>query len=1227
MRHRLLASTTTISLLAGLMSIGSIGGCPQAQVPNTNATNTNVNTNSNSITTGTNGDTITRPVPPVVVDTTVDSGNGGSTTGGGNTGGGGGGNSGGGGGSGSGSVTLVVDEPSNSVGMRPGANIDVTYQIIDTTGLVAKTELVVAADANSDGAADGAPVFVQTLPNQTGIRTTSLSSNSLTGLLTNGFGRFIFGIRTTTTTGVVNTVYGDGTITLDSIAPTAAWVAPGQDLLLQRSGGSVTVEITTSDNSTHNVTIELVDVNSPLVTFEVASDVAFAAGTGTRSFFVDLTAIPPGKYNYRVTVTDGIGAGTTFTGTDTATGLAAILIVTDRLIGTIDLNQLAVPGGSNLGAIMQGFNPNDLAGSSMSGVADVDGDGNGEALIVSRFGKPYNITTNPGAGGVGFGEAYLVYGSKQRGIFPLNAVGGGNVPGLSFPGIRTPINVNGTANGSIGWTSGISDVTIVPDMDGDGAPELVFSFPRVESISLSEHSPLVLHPDLIDGSIGGAGDLELDAFDPFSQSWVQDISQFTRGGVVIVSSHNSILSDRNETNRKDDRLIDLHEVGQIFQWMSRPGLVLFVRSDISFRAVAGVSTCDDPMSTTMPPDQVMTNFQAWVLAWDTVFRNQAAGGFGNSWSSRPVSPPLANPTAWPYAAFPNPWNDLGIYPDSQNGDVFDGSFDPCADNNTQGQVGSGPDNMIDECHWKSYWTSWSGLLPMPCQTVATSGGWNIGGAVAWTGFYGTPVTNGPESATPINRPFDHTVGARILGQAVNDRFGASIGSDGTFLYMAAPQRTPNGADYPNDIPLLQGSRSHAGVVYQMRTDRRPNGSPVTVTQLWIEPGANYPFVDVELPGRSDGTMPVPHQYIIETVGSYRNEGAQDGSTDWQFNPAGDCPESFPASETPLLGGPDATSCEEPDSYIASTAGFTVDKVAQIVGPHVDSELSFVRGLGDFDGDGIKDVAIGSPRIKADASGAFDGPEVGGLFLISSRSTGLGGDILLDDFQKGPGERQLSGVMLRGTTGAKLARVVDSAGDFDGDGLDDVIVGNEGGDTNGTDSGEAILIFGSTELNSPAGGWTVDELLAEGRGVRFKGAAAGDMAGANVASAGDVDGDGMSDILVAAPNAEGGKGAVYLIYGDSDLTGDLNLSSIGTAALPGAKFIGRAAGDALGGGSKTVANTDPDGGSTTVFSRGVAAMGDLNSDGAADFAISAMLADPVGKQDAGEVYIIYGVKGN
>ncbi|GAF98754.1 unnamed protein product, partial [marine sediment metagenome] len=238
------------------------------------------------------------------------------------------------------------------------------------------------------------------------------------------------------------------------------------------------------------------------------------------------------------------------------------LAITNRLITTadnpFDLNDLA---DSSSGAILQGFNFNDLAGSAMTNVPDLDGDGNDELIIVSRFGKPFNQAKN----NVGFGEAYLIFGQaiRLRGELPLNSVGGGSIEGLLLPGIRAPFDLDpNTMPENESWTEGLSDVTVIPDMDGDGWPEIVFSFPRVESLSLANqvYGVQVVMPD-----IAGMGSLEYDAY--YQDTWHTDEAQFTRGGIVIVSSHNQILRDASHTmlNRKGDRGIDLHEVGQFFE--------------------------------------------------------------------------------------------------------------------------------------------------------------------------------------------------------------------------------------------------------------------------------------------------------------------------------------------------------------------------------------------------------------------------------------------------------------------------------------------------------------------------------------------------------------------------------------------------------------------------------------------------------------------------------------
>jgi len=107
--------------------------------------------------------------------------------------------------------------------------------------------------------------------------------------------------------------------------------------------------------------------------------------------------------------------------------------------------------------------------------------------------------------------------------------------------------------------------------------------------------------------------------------------------------------------------------------------------------------------------------------------------------------------------------------------------------------------------------------------------------------------------------------------------------------------------------------------------------------------------------------------------------------------------------------------------------------------------------------------------------------------------------------------------------------VAGAGDVDGDGLGDVVIGAPGTRNNGrTNSGSAYVVFGrETPLNT--------DLAALGdRGVRIDGAAANDRAGYAVAGVGDMNGDGRADVLVGAHaadnNGRSNSGSAYVVFG-------------------------------------------------------------------------------------------------
>ncbi len=1127
---------------------------------------------------------------------------------------------------------VILTAPNEPTGVRPGtpqARIAMAFNVIDTENLLKPgdgLQVVAARDDDLDGKPDGDPVFARTdaalrlgqNPNFRFDVTELADAGLIDDPVHDKFGYFLLGIRVTDDAGQSVTKYAtNGPIILDAVEPTIALVSPTENVVKDRLG-TIDVTLAVADTSPTAVRVRLDRDFNASNTFngQTLIDWTEFAANEQKVFTIDLTTLESGYFWVYLEVSDGVGTVSHFVPKDaTDKDDARIFWIRDRLIGQFYVDDLKSPDNQN-GGILQGFNFNDLAGSSIERVPDVDDDGDDEWLIASRFGKPFIINNSIG---VGFGEAYMGYGddgnnrNKDRkrlaGAQSLNAVGRGSIPGLAFPGVRIPLDKT--------WTEGISDVVVVPDMDGDELPEIVFSFPRVESLNLG--APAFVnqvpyqHPELI-ADISGMGDLEYDAINYMNGQWIPDVAQFTRGGVVIVSSHNSNFTNEFILNRKSDRLIDLHEIGQMFSSMSRPGLVPYIARITPQNPPSGCKDCGEALDlndcdvTNDGTDNNDTTWTAWNVYWDEVLDNQPPGGFMMPWSATPVDPPLANPSS-------NPWTlgliDL-IYPPSNE---------------------CGP---IVGCKFKNNHFAWGNCLagiPFPCTTTCAIPGWHgqfpngnaESGISVWTGFYGPDVT--------IR---DFSLGARVLGQKVDDRFGTAVGTDGKWLFISAPRHTATKLDVPL-LPDAGGERDNCGVVYQYRIDTRTSANAPTRSQLWMEigqvdtdgdgtpdSGVVWPLVDAEGAKGQDTTMPVPHQYIIEDIGSVR--GGTLGTFDYSYE--GTCPPSFAAQGGSTAD--EASACYQP--YAVGTAGYYMDRTPQIVGPHQDARVSFVHGIGDVNDDGLIDFAVGSPDITSETQnwptpGANDA-KVGAIFIVFSRSTGQEGDYLLDRLALDPSNPQrLSGVLLKGaSTTEPLARVFDGAGDFNGDGVDDVIIGSA---SNVGSAGDAVVILGSRELNSPAGGYTLDQVVADGRGIRFVGAAAGDLAGANVAGVGDVDSDGTSDILISAPGAvdptdpSKHPGVTYLIYGSKEhVPGVINLGLVGTPELPGVVFIGRADGDAMGGGELSL-TVNPDNQPTQIYSRGVARLGDIDGDGRADYAISAMLADPNGKTNSGEVYVIYG----
>ncbi len=421
-------------------------------------------------------------------------------------------------------------------------------------------------------------------------------------------------------------------------------------------------------------------------------------------------------------------------------------------------------------------------------------------------------------------------------------------------------------------------------------------------------------------------------------------------------------------------------------------------------------------------------------------------------------------------------------------------------------------------------------------------------------------------------------GFMINGENRDDASGISVSSAGDVngddvddLIIGALRGNPNG-------------QTNAGKSYVVFGSADGFSSPFN---LFLLNGQNGFIIDGESAGDFSG-------HSVSSAGDVNNDGFDDliiGA--FGANTGG---QPFAGKSYVVYGSGNSFPNPLNLSTLNSENGFAIN--GEFAG---DESGRSVSSAGDINGDGVGDFVIGAH--PADLGGDVN---VGKSYVVFGRNGGL-----TDPFNL----LQLNGrngfVINGENAGDNSGISVNSAGDINGDGIDDLIIGASGADPNGqSNAGKSYVFFGiedeEGELVFPNPLNLID--INGQNGFVIYGENAGDESGISVSSAGDVNDDGIDDLIIGAskanPNGAFGAGKSYVVFGNS-------------TCFPSPLYL-----STLNGNHGFTINGENEGDESGIS---VSSAGDFDNDGIDDLIIGASRADLKGAFGAGKSYVVFGGK--